>query len=356
MMHIRRITFQDFTSLFKHRFAIGIVPVITLLIGLISGYLLNIEHTTKTATRFGRTLKEVREEGYKFTNPLLECDLSEEVGFEYYKASFDNASKIIEKYKSEGRISEAAVYFRDMNNGPWYSINEELLFQPASLFKLPILVAYYKEAESIGKENLFGKKITIEVDDTSRQTTKPEKFAEKGKTYAVQELIDLMIVYSDNNATVALFQNIDQDRLKTTYNELGLIANKSEADVSVFQISVKNYSSIFRLLYNGSYLSKNSSEEVLNLLSTSTYKGGLRKAIPQEIPVSHKFGERGSKENGEVLYQLHDCGIVYYPKRPFLLCLMTKGKSMEELPRIIDDLASDIYGEFDQKIKETTTK
>jgi len=27
--------------------------------------------------------------------------------------------------------------------------------------------------------------------------------------------------------------------------------------------------------------------------------------------------------------QLHDCGIVYYPETPYLLCVMTKGWNFE---------------------------
>jgi hypothetical protein len=56
--------------------------------------------------------------------------------------------------------------------------------------------------------------------------------------------------------------------------------------------------------------------------------------------VAHKFGERGGIEGGQ---QLHDCGIVYSQSGPYVLCIMTRGRSLEELKTVIADLSKIVY-------------
>ena len=355
-MNIQNTQFQKLYDLVPDLWKKGIVYVLLLTLGIGLGWLFKTQAVEERSVVMSRTLDEVREDGYQYINPLLECDLAEEVGSSYYKASFDNASDIIEKYKEEGKINEAAVYFRDLNNGPWYSINEELLFEPASLYKLPLLISYYRKAELEKNPQLLDKKIPITMSGTERQATKPEKSAEVGKEYTVRELLQIMIAYSDNNAAIALFNNLSQEERDFMFDDLGLVSGVSNSGEKNFQISVKNYSSMFRLLFNGSYLNKDSSEEVLKILANTTYTKGIREAIPADVEVAHKFGERQSLEGDRVIYQLHDCGIVYYPKHPFLLCIMSKGPTEAELPNVIRDLATDIFIEFDQKITATATR
>jgi len=92
------------------------------------------------------------------------------------------------------------------------------------------------------------------------------------------------------------------------------------------------------------------SEKALEILSEGGYMNGLRKGVPSEVLVAHKFGERtidGSIDN----IQLHDCGIVYYPTKPYLLCIMTRGDSFINQEKVIAELSSFVYKEID-KIKD----
>lgn len=113
-------------------------------------------------------------------------------------------------------------------------------------------------------------------------------------------------------------------------------------------ITVKDYVSFFRVLYNSTYLDRTLSEKALELLSKSEYQDGLEAGVPEEVRVAHKFGERKFEETGE--RQLHDCGIVYHPIRPFLMCVMTKGKSLNDLSSVIAALTKTAYAEVDKNI------
>jgi hypothetical protein len=54
-----------------------------------------------------------------------------------------------------------------------------------------------------------------------------------------------------------------------------------------------------------------------------------------------KFGELINAADGA--RQLHECGIIYYPYRPYLLCMMTKGHSFEDLDNTINKVSQAVY-------------
>ena len=56
--------------------------------------------------------------------------------------------------------------------------------------------------------------------------------------------------------------------------------------------------------------------------------------------------------SNQEIKQLHDCGIVYYPKHPYLLCVMTRGDSFEYLDDTIRDISHLVYQEVNEHYQE----
>ena len=146
-------------------------------------------------------LSERRLKGsYQFINPLLECDSS--LGEKNIKLR--NMEYLIKTYIDQvvrsGKVDTVAVYFRDLNNGPWMGINEDDEFAGASLLKLPLAMAVYKKSESnIG---LLGTMVAYKEDKNSNntQTFDLDMKLKLGKKYTLEELIERMLVNSDNEA------------------------------------------------------------------------------------------------------------------------------------------------------------
>jgi hypothetical protein len=46
---------------------------------------------------------------------------------------------------------------------------------------------------------------------------------------------------------------------------------------------------------------------------------------------------------------MHDCGIVYYPERPYFLCVMTKGYEFKRLAAVIRVMSRAVYREVDRR-------
>lgn len=55
--------------------------------------------------------------------------------------------KYLDEQKQGGALQEAGVYFRDLEDGPHFGVNEYATFAAASLFKLPVVIQYLFLAE-----------------------------------------------------------------------------------------------------------------------------------------------------------------------------------------------------------------
>jgi beta-lactamase class A len=323
MINIFKIKEGKFNHIWKLVFIF-----IGLLIGLIIGVTVGYEKSPDRAER--------HQSGYSHISPLLECVSN--------KSDSPNNSKLQNKIEDliserldQKKITNASVYFRDLANGPWIGINENEKFTPASLLKVPILITYYKVAETnpaILKEKVL-------IDNSYQNTTVPNIVSDKktvsGQTYSIEELLEYMIIESDNQAANTLLNKILGVVFVKTYDDLGLDVPSVETPENY--MSVKNYASFFRVLYNASYLDRYYSEKALELLSKSKYKAGLAAGVPSEVEVAHKFGERRNQD----VDQLHDCGIIYKQNKDYLLCVMTRGQNFDDLSLTIKDISELVY-------------
>lgn len=208
------------------------------------------------------------------------------------------------------------------------------------------MIAYYKQAET--DPAILSKEIeNTKPYNPEEQNIIPTNFLEMNKNYTVNQLIDQMIIYSDNIAYQDLLSNIDNSLVYKVYQDLGVDISKAKEDSAGNILKVKDYASFFRILYNSSYLNRTMSEKALKLLSQTNYRNSLVAGIPENINVSHKFGERRYIETGE--HQLHDCGIVYVPNTPYLICIMTRGSNFNNLEKTISQISRTIYQEISKK-------
>ena len=324
MLSSKKITFISLSLVLS--FAFGIIA---------SPYLLDPEIISNT--------KEIRKNfNYKFISPLLECEgsnISQDPNLTSLKKAIEY---LIDQEKENNKISLASVYYRDLNNGPWISINATEYFSPASLIKVPVMIAYYKEAES--DPSIMQKKVLYTKPfDYSQQNITPTQKLEIDKEYTIDELINRMIIYSDNAAYELLLSNIDNIKVFQVYTDLDVDISKAQNDPNGNIITVKDYASFFRILFNASYLNQKMSEKALELLSQSQYQDGLVAGVPDNIVIAHKFGERQFLPSREK--QLHDCGIVYLPNKPYLLCVMSRGGSFKQITNFVKQVSTTVYTE-----------
>lgn len=269
----------------------------------------------------------------------------------------EQLTEYVDAKKAEGDLQDVGIYFRDLRNGPTMGINEYAEFSTASLLKVPTLIAYLDLAEK--DPSVMGQVIALregfEPDSTSiRQEYAPPEELKKDTPYTVETLLTRLVRYSDNVASEMLRAYLDvimfPHAIDEVYRELGLVPKEGNGD---YVISVKRYASIFRILYNASYLSVEMSEKALQMLSTSAFDVGLVAGVPEGTVVAHKFGERSvaaSEQSREPIKQLHDCGIIYFPDNPYTLCVMTLGTDFSKLETVISDVSRMVYSEVQSRV------
>lgn len=281
---------------------------------------------------------------YTYINPLLACLQSENVAYEELNFLKKEIERVTDRAKKDGRVEAASVYFRDLTRGRWVGMNEMETYSPASLLKVPVAIAYLKQAETkpASLEQAFDYRKT-RGNDSSLLT---ESLLVSGRTYTAAELIQGMIVDSDNDAKDLLVGALDPDFLNEIYFDLGIKSPYARTpQESDYQISTKTYALFFRILYNATLLNHEMSEKTLKLLSEAKFPKGLKASIPGDVPIAHKYGVRLTEEDGSRTIELSDCGIVYEKTNPYLICIMAKGRDPEMLASYIQSVGSVAYKE-----------
>lgn len=280
------------------------------------------------------------DDNFVLINPLLSCGDIDSISNGIIDIIKRNVSTYISSAKKVDNNAETiAVYFRDLNNGPWFGIDEKTEFIPGSLLKVPFAIAMYKLADE-DKNILASKKFYDRERSDYEEYFLNGKQIKIGETYTNEELIQAMIERSDNNAALLLTEGLNKKDFEAIYRDLGILEPKD----GNYSMSVRTYASFFRILYNATYLSKDLSERLLSFLSQTTFEKGLREGVPSNVLVAHKFGERAYSDSN--IKQLHDCGIVYFPKRPYLLCIMTRGYDFDKLINVIKNISAIVYGDM----------
>lgn len=326
------------------------LSLLMLFIGAIFGFSLKnfqLEPSLAASKNLPSSQGEVRENsrGYAYVNPLLECDLGEAyLGAGGVRPSRAALDKKIGEIKKKGDASFVALYFRDLNNGPWLGINEREPFFPASLLKVPLMLSYYKLAET--DPDIFNREVQIQGALTygEGQYFRPAETLDSSRLYTVNELIERTVTQSDNDAALLLYSALPGDPFQQLYRDLKIEFPVNDPESS---ITVRDYATFFRVLFNASYLRSDLSNQALETLTKSRFTQGLPAQLPKEISVAHKFGER--QANG--IQQLHDCGIVYYPNHPYLLCIMTRGTDPDRQTSAIADISKAVFDDIQSQVK-----
>lgn len=208
-----------------------------------------------------------------------------------------------------------SFFFEYLPTGTTIGVNEKNEFYAASLFKLPVVIAYYRQKDKM--KNAEDPVLTL------RSEQLDDKFGnlwKKGAGYKIKasEAVRLAIEDSDNTAIKAIIPLVSQDNFDHVYEGLDI---DLKADNYGAKLTTKGYASILKSLYFSSLLAIDSSQEILDLLSRTKYIDKLPAGVPKNIKVAHKIGVFTKEEDNVEAFM--DCGIVYLPNRPYSLCMLS---------------------------------
>lgn len=76
---------------------------------------------------------------------------------------------------------------------------------------------------------------------------------------------------------------------------------------------------------------------------------GVSAGTSKAVTKAAKFGEFDGTAQGKGK-QLHEFGIVYHPKGPYIIGIMTQGNDFNQQANVIRDIAAFIYKEIDADV------
>lgn len=220
-------------------------------------------------------------------------------------------------------------YFEYLPTGTSIGVNEDGKFHAASLFKVPLVMAHFRYNERTGETD--EREITIEEKHLDSRFGNLWKRG-AGEKIILSEAVKLAITESDNTAIHIVSEYLEQEDIGAVYEGLDMDYNIEDDNPL---ITARGFSSVLKALFFSSVLTKENSEKLLSLLSQTRFKDMLPSGVGTGVRVAHKIGQFD-------MNTYMDCGIVYIPKRPYVLCMVSV--SDEETAKIrMKELSKKVY-------------
>ncbi len=326
------------------RFSVRVASILFLVTGVLIGYLVSYENPVNNDCSINLALAKNPE--HPFIQPLLRiitpksCDMQK-------LAPLRDAIARVASAQPKGTFTRYAYYFRDLTDSSWTGINETDQYDPGSMLKVVVALAVYKQEEIT--HGFLASRLTYTQDLANMNAAfpfAPSIALKVGQSYPVPFLLKEMLSDSDNAAKDLLLASLDQVVIDGVYTDLS-IKKPDSGNSAGYMISPFEYSRFLRVLYYSLYdLSWKDANALLELLNGATFTQGIVAGVPSGVSVAHKYGEHVNGTGKEISsVELSDCGIVYHPERPYLICVMTEGKDPDMLARFIAQVSRATYTE-----------
>jgi beta-lactamase class A len=231
---------------------------------------------------------------------------------------------------------------KDMRSGQVVAHNEDKVFPSASLIKLPILVAAFQAVDD-GIVSL-NQTFTLRRQDR-RGGSGVLKFATTGTVYTLQELLEYMIIQSDNTAAEIIVQHLGFDYIRAAFRRLGL--NQTEIHPNGFRLtgrrvandnmtSAMDMAEVLERIYQRRLVSADASDRMMLILKHQKLRDRLPRYLPTGWEIAHK--------TGLLRRACHDVGIVFSPGGDYLICVLTSNTATyKQAKRLIASLGRITY-------------
>ena len=242
--------------------------------------------------------------------------------------------------KIRAASGHVAFYYRPLDGGCAQMYNEMMPVVAASVIKIPIMVEAFRQFEA-------GELDPLETYRIKHEDKMPSCGAlnrmHDGLEVTMRDLVELMIVLSDNTATNILIDRLGIDRVNAALEAEGLKVTKlrrklfdkagMEAGLSN-HVCAREIGLLLERMYRGELVSPEASAEMLEILRNQKLNGKMPFFLkPRGVACAHKTGE----DDGVT----HDVGVVY-AKNPFVLCMLSEETDVPSFERLIQDVAREL--------------
>lgn len=233
-------------------------------------------------------------------------------------------------------------YYKDLTDGHMIVLNNDCLFESASVIKLPMFAAIMKWAAE-GKADLLETLTMTSADQFP--SCGALQFFPAPMDVQIETLCKLMITISDNSATNLLIRRFGIDAFNEEFCRMGL--QKSHIERRLFdseasahglenRVAPEEMGILLESIYRRSFVNEETSEYIEDVLRCQQIKHKTRGYLPRSIPAANKTGEDEGITN--------DVAIIYSP-RPFVICFLANKTDVPMAERAIREITLELTKE-----------
>jgi len=237
---------------------------------------------------------------------------------------------------------EPAVFILDLDTYDFVNLNGTASIAAASTIKLPLLIAAFQEIDGGGLTIQEGLAMEPDLIATGSGTM---QYDTPGRLYSVGEVLEKMIIISDNTATNMLIRRLGgAERVNQRFSDWGLTATGIENDLpDLAGTNVTTPIDLVHLLaqiHQGKIVSLASRDRLLNILQRVERRELLPEGLDDRAVIAHKTGDIGT--------MLGDVGMVETPtgKRYAIAALVRRPHNDDRARLLIQNLSRTTYEHF----------
>ena len=243
--------------------------------------------------------------------------------------------------------AQVCVSFYDLDLKKSFSINGDKKVLSASLIKILIMATLMKNI----KENTLSLEDKISITEnmkTNGDGILKELSAEH--KFSIKELITLMIILSDNQATNILIDIVGMENINILAQELELkqtVLERKMMDNVVCENGKDNYccaddiALLLKMIFEKNLVDEKSSYLMLEILLKQQQGERLQRYLPDDIKIAHKCGDLKNVEN--------DAGIIWTRSKKYILVVLVSFvKNNLEAKQIIGEISRYIYEKMEE--------
>ncbi len=246
--------------------------------------------------------------------------------------------KLIERMEAcGGRVS---LYYKPLSGGEAVTHNADMPLIAASVIKIPIMIEAFRRFEN---GELDRNAIHVLREEEKKPSCGALNRMHAGLEVTMRDLVDLMIVLSDNTATNIMIDYLGIDAVNATLRAHGAMTTtlcRKLFDTSGIKAGLRNtitaadIGMLLEKMARGELVSPEADAEMIDILLNQKLNGKFPFFLkPRGIKSAHKTGE----DDGTT----HDAGVIYTEK-PFVLCMFSNETNVPEFERVMQDAALEL--------------
>ena len=247
---------------------------------------------------------------------------------------------------AENRGAECAFVIKNLKDGTEYTYRSDEVVSSFSLIKVFIMAEAVRRIES--GELSLDTEIEVKMSDIVDFSV---LLFLKQRAYTLEELMRLMIVYSDNTATNVLIDYLGYDAVNKGIRDLGFENTVLQRKMMDFKAkdegrdnltTAGDMAEFLDRLYRMDLLGTEPDMLMMDIMKGQADEMDMRLHLPDEIPIARKSGEGGCLN--------HEMAIVFGEKTHYIFCFLSwNGPDNNQTRQLMSDASKIVYDFFEDK-------